>query len=62
MIAAVTSDPAAWIMGASILGGCIGFFTCAIFVSRRILEAKEESYWEGYGACNREKTYGETKP
>jgi hypothetical protein len=50
----MTTDPAPWIIFAALLGAMIGFFGCAIIVSRRIREAERESYWEGYYAANRE--------
>jgi hypothetical protein len=50
---AVTSDPAAWIVFATLVGAAVGFFCTALFAGRRIREERAESYWEGYGACNR---------
>jgi hypothetical protein len=50
----MTTDPAPYILAAAIIGSMIGFFGCALLVSRRIREAERESYWEGYYAANRE--------
>jgi hypothetical protein len=50
----MTSDPGAWIFFAAIIGAAIGVCACGLFVSRLIREVRAESYWEGYGACNRE--------
>lgn len=48
------TDPAPYIIAAAILGGCIGFFGCALYASRRITDAARDAYWEGYGAANRD--------
>lgn len=50
---AVTSDPAAWILFATLVGASVGFFCTALFAGRRIREERADSYWEGYGAANR---------
>lgn len=50
----MTTDPTAYIIAAALVSAAIGFFGCALFVSKRIREEREESYWEGYSACNRE--------
>lgn len=48
------ADPIAWILGASMLGACLGFWACALFASRRIREERRENWREGYEACNRD--------
>lgn len=50
----MNSDPAAWIVFASLLGGAIGFYGCALFASRRIREERRTMWREGYAACNRD--------
>lgn len=50
----ITTDPAAWILFAAILGGCLGFFACALFVSHGLRRASRSSWREGYAACNRD--------
>lgn len=47
-------DPTIWIMGASMVSACIGFYGCALFASRRIREERRQSWREGYQACNRD--------
>ena len=47
------SDPTAYILATAIISGALGFFGCALFAAQRIREERRESYWEGYGACNR---------
>lgn len=46
-------DPTAYILGAALLSGCLGFISCSLLLARRLREERRESYWEGYGACNR---------
>jgi hypothetical protein len=43
-----------WVVFAALVGGAIGFFTCAIFASKTISRVQKSHYWEGYGACNRD--------
>jgi len=47
-------DPATYILAAALLGAAIGFFCCALVASGRIREERDEAYWDGYAACNRE--------
>lgn len=47
-------DPIAYILGAAILSGCLGFFGCALMVSRQLRDHRDANYWDGYAACNRE--------
>lgn len=49
----MTTDPAIYIIAASLLGGAIGFFGCALFASHAIRRAEQEFYREGFDACNR---------
>ena len=56
---AMTSDPGVWILFAGMVGGCVGFFACALFASRRIREERRQNWREGYSACNRDHQYGE---
>lgn len=48
------SDPTAYILAAAIVGAAIGFIGCALFVARRIQEARDESWHDGYAAATRE--------
>lgn len=50
----MNSDPTAYILAAAVLSGAIGFMGCALMAARMIRQEREESYWDGYGACNRE--------
>jgi hypothetical protein len=50
----MNADPAAWVLGASILSACFGFFGCALFSSKTIRESRDDAYWDGYAACNRD--------
>lgn len=43
------------ILFTAVLCFILGFFACAICASRRIREERTVCYWEGYGACNRER-------
>lgn len=48
------TDPALYIIFAAIVSGILGFFACALLVSRRLRDHFDENYWNGYAACNRE--------
>ena len=48
-----SADPTAYILAAAVFSGAIGFLGCALMAARMIRQEREESYWEGYGACNR---------
>jgi hypothetical protein len=50
----MTSDPIAYIVFASLLGGAIGFFACALFASRKIKQIDRTRWREGYAAANRD--------
>lgn len=47
------NDPTAYILGASLLSACIGFFGCAIMCSRRIREAWNDG-WKSGVRCARD--------
>lgn len=47
-------DPTIWILGASMVSACLGFYGCALFASRRIREERRQNWREGYDACNRD--------
>lgn len=49
----MNTDPTAYIIAAAIVGSVIGFFGCALFASRAIRKTEEESYRDGFEACNR---------
>lgn len=44
----------AWIIFATVLGGAVGFYSCALCASRRIREERRTMWREGYAACNRD--------
>ena len=48
------TDPIAYVIFAALVSGCLGFFACALLVSRRLREHRDENYWDGWAACNRE--------
>jgi len=50
----MTPDPFAYIIFATLLGGCIGFFGCALIVSRQIRRIETKSFEDGYACCNRD--------
>lgn len=50
----MTTDPAAYIIGAAIVGACIGFFGCALYASNKIRRANLEGYKEGLRAGKRQ--------
>jgi hypothetical protein len=47
------TDPIAYIIGAALLGGMIGFFGCCLYASDKIRRANLEGYKEGLDAANR---------
>ncbi len=47
-------DPALYIISAAVLGAAIGFFGCALAVSRAIRHARDEAFDAGYSTCNRD--------
>ena len=48
------TDPMPYIIAAAIFGAMFGFFGCALFASRRILETRDDAFQDGYDACNRD--------
>lgn len=50
----MTCDPILYFVAGCMVSAAIGFFGCALFASSRIREIRNDAYWEGYGACNRE--------
>ena len=50
----ITSDPAAWILFAVVIGASVGFFACALLVSHSIRRDCRISWRDGYAACNRD--------
>ena len=56
----MSPDPTWWIIGAALVSAAIGFFGCALCCARTIRTARDDSYWEGYSACNR--AHSESNP
>lgn len=54
------ADPAVWIVGGTILGACMGFFACALMVSRAIERTRHQSWRAGF-YCGRREAFTKEK-
>lgn len=59
---AMAQDVSAWIVGAAMAGGAIGFMACALLASGTIRRNREEYFQEGYECCNRDHHNARTNP
>lgn len=57
-----TIDMAAAVLGAAMLGGAIGFMTCALFASATIRRNRQSDFQDGYECCNRDHHNSKYRP